>query len=88
MANPGDVTRSTTAQAQNKPKIEVEGLTAEYSTGCTPTGEWFALGTIVREGGAKATPAWVVVGTGATMDEAVQNLTSEMEVKASGYARL
>lgn len=68
--------------------IKAAGLAAEYSTGCTPTGEWFALGTILREGTLTSMPAWVVVGTGTTRDEAVSNLATEISAQAHGSARI
>lgn len=86
MADQGGVRFDTTVPHPTKPTIEVEGLTAQYSTGCTPTGEWFALGTIARNGKLKTTPAWVVVGTGTTKEEAVQSLTSEVRLQAVNHA--
>jgi hypothetical protein len=68
------------------PVIETDGLVAEYSTGCTPTGEWFALGTIVSERGTRTMPAWVVVGTGTSMEEAVDSLA--LEVRSQAQAML
>ena len=82
MANQGRATVSESAQDRSVNVIEAAGLVAEYSTGCTPTGEWFALGTIVREAGARAMPAWVVVGTGTSVEEAVQGLAAEIETQA------
>jgi hypothetical protein len=70
------------------PSIEVSGWKAEYSTGRTPTGEWFALGTITHSGEKRAMPAWVVVGTGTTVDEAVSNLTLEVRSQAENSSRL
>ena len=82
MANQGGVTVSGSARERRVRMIESAGLTAEYSTGCTPTGEWFALGTIVREVGTTSMPAWVVVGTGASVEDAIQNLTNEIGTQA------
>lgn len=82
MENQGGVTVSGSAQGRSVRLIESAGLTAEYSTGCTPTGEWFALGTIVRDVGAISMPAWVVVGTGASVEDAIQNLTYEIGTQA------
>lgn len=82
MTDRSGVTISDAGTERKVPFIEADGLTAEYSTGCTPTGEWFALGTITRRGDERVTPAWVVVGTGSTADEAVNSLTSEIQVRA------
>ena len=87
MADQERVSVSNTMRDVRPNIIETEGLTARYSTGCTTTGEWFALGTIVREGALKTMPAWVVVGTGGTVDEAVQNLTAEVGAQARNVAR-
>lgn len=76
------VTVSESAQDRTPGIIETAGLRAEYSTGCTPTGEWFALGTIVRNVGTMSMPAWVLVGTGVTVDEAVQSLTNAIGSQA------
>lgn len=75
-------TISQADQTRKVPVIQTDGLTAEYSTGCTPTGEWFALGTISRAGTARTMPAWVVVGTGASAEEAVNSLTLEIRAQA------
>lgn len=83
MTDHAGVTTSQTTRDRRPPVIETSGLTAEYSTGCTPTGEWFALGTIQRTGHGTSMPAWVVVGTGATVDEAVTSLTHEIRAQAS-----
>jgi hypothetical protein len=86
MTNHGGVLISDTAQDRPANVIEADGLTATYSTGCTPSGEWFALGTIARDAGVRTTPAWVVVGTGASSDEAVRSLTAEIRAQARSTA--
>ena len=83
MTDRAGVTISAAGRDNRVPIIEAEGLIAEYSTGCTPTGEWFALGTITRNGEQRVAPAWVVVGTGSTADEAVDSLMHEIEIRAS-----
>jgi len=88
MAQERSVRLTNSVPDQRAMVIEAEGLIAEYSTGCTPTGEWFALGTIVQNGGVRTTPAWVVVGTGATADEAVHNLTVEVRGQARASLRI
>lgn len=82
MTDRAGVTISDAARDRQVPFIQADGLTAEYSTGCTPTGEWFALGTITRAGDQRVVPAWVVVGTGSSADEAVSNLTDEIQARA------
>lgn len=82
MSNQGRVTISESTQERTTRVIETAGLSAEYSTGCTPTGEWFALGTIVRSSGSISTPAWVVVGTGTSVEQAIESLTEEIGVQA------
>lgn len=64
------------------PRIEIDGVVAAYSTGRTANGSWFALGTIAEYGDARIEPALVVVGTGATQDEAVSSLTVEARERA------
>lgn len=88
MSNQVGVTISDATVKRQAPVIEADGLKAEYSTGCTPTGEWFALGTITHDGEKRAMPAWVVVGTGATIDEAVISLTQEVRAQARSSVRL
>ena len=82
MADQVGVTISQADQTREVPVIHTDGLTAEYSTGCTPTGEWFALGTITRQGTARTMPAWVVVGTGDSAEAAVSNLTLQVQAQA------
>lgn len=82
MTNQGSVTVSGSAQDRTPAIIETAGLRAEYSTGCTPTGEWFALGTIVCNIGTISIPAWVLVGTGANAAEAIQSLTTAIGLQA------
>lgn len=82
MTDQAGVTISDAATERTIPYIEADGLTAEYSTGCTPTGEWFALGTITRNGGRRVGPASVIVGTGSSADEAVSSLTLEIRARA------
>lgn len=88
MTDRSGVTISDAVTEHKVPFIEANGLTAEYSTGCTPTGEWFALGTITRNGDQRVTPAWVVVGTGSSADEAVDSLTHEIQARARTAARI
>jgi hypothetical protein len=82
MTDQGSFAISNDPADRRVPVIEADGLVAEYSTGRTPTGEWFALGTIVRDRGMRTMPAWVVVGTGESMEEALESLTLEIRSQA------
>jgi hypothetical protein len=82
MTDQGSFAISEDVNDRRAPVIEANGLVAEYSTGRTPTGEWFALGTIVRERGVRTMPAWVVAGTGASKEEALNSLKLEIRSQA------
>lgn len=62
--------------------LRTKGLLAEYSTGRSPSGEWFALGTVRSELPGRDQPAWMLVGTGETADDAVSTLQRQMESEA------
>lgn len=64
--------------AKDKGRIQVADLSAEYSTGQRPDGEWFALGTVRADGVRFDGFPWIVVGTGASRDEAVAQLTEKV----------
>ena len=82
MLDQGSLAISNDADNRRAPVIEANGLVAEYSTGTTPTGEWFALGTIVHDRGVRTMPAWVVVGTGTSKEEALNSLKLEIGSQA------
>jgi hypothetical protein len=62
--------------------LRTRGLFAEYSTGQSPSGEWFALGTVRSELPGRDQPAWMLVGTGKSADDAVTTLLHQMEHEA------
>jgi hypothetical protein len=65
--------------------LRTNGLLAEYSTAQAPSGEWFALGSVRPEDGSRRQPAWMLVGTGNTVEDAVSRLLTEMERAARRY---
>lgn len=71
--------RSPEVGAKDKGRIQVADLSAEYSTGQRPDGEWFALGTVRADGVRFDEFPWIVVGTGASRDDAVAQLTEKIE---------
>jgi hypothetical protein len=62
--------------------LRTKGLFAEYSTVQSPSGEWFALGTVRSEMPGRDQPAWMLVGTGESADAAVSTLLTQMEIEA------
>jgi hypothetical protein len=68
--------------------IKTSGLLAEYTTGKTVAGEWFALGSVRTDGPhVDRQPAWLIVGTGKSADDAVSRLLTELEHEAQRYFR-
>jgi hypothetical protein len=65
--------------------LRTHGLLAEYSTGQAPSGEWFALGSVRVEDESRRQPAWMLVGTGNTVEDAVSRLLTEMEDAARRF---
>ena len=63
--------------------LRTRGLLAEYTTGQAPSGEWFALGTVRSEIAIPSPPAWILVGTGPSAEDAVGGLMAELETEAS-----
>jgi hypothetical protein len=66
--------------------LRTAGLLAEYTTGQAPSGEWFALGSVRREQTLPGQPAWILVGTGSSSDDAVGGLLLELETEARRIA--
>lgn len=62
--------------------IRTSGLLAEYTTGQAPSGEWFALGSVRVEIETRRHPAWMIVGTGETVEDAVSGLLTQLEREA------
>ncbi len=67
--------------------LRTRGLLAEYTTGRAPSGEWFALGSVRGEPPVSAPPAWILVGTGPSAEDAVGGLLIELETKARRIVR-
>jgi hypothetical protein len=63
--------------------LRAEALFVEYSTGQTPSGEWFALGTVRGDAPLQAPPAWMLVGTGASIEDAIDGLRAQLELESS-----
>jgi len=64
------------------PVLRTRGLLAEYTTGQAPSGEWFALGTVRSEIPLNSPPAWILVGTGQSVEDAIGGLLMELESEA------
>jgi hypothetical protein len=64
-------------------QIRSHGLTAEYSVGQTVAGRWFAIGSVRCLSTSLNHPAWVIVGTGTTADDAI----AALQVQLDGEAR-
>jgi hypothetical protein len=69
-------------ERKEAPVIRTSGLLAEYSLGQTPTGEWFALGSVRSETAALSQPAWMLVGTGASAEDAIAGLHGQLVSEA------
>lgn len=89
-----DVNRVERSQGQGRPddvirqaqRIQVADLSAEYSTGQRPDGQWFALGTVRAPGERFDEFPWVVVGTGSNPDDAVAQLIEKITNAAQATA--
>lgn len=73
------------ASSEQSQTLRSGRLTAEYSTGRTPTGDYFALGTIRGDEDAPLRPAWVIIGTGLSEEDAIRHLTRELEHQAQRF---
>jgi hypothetical protein len=62
--------------------LRTRGLWAEYTTGQSPSGEWFALGTIRSDLALPVPPARILVGAGRSAEDAVGGLLVQMETEA------
>jgi hypothetical protein len=62
--------------------LRTRGLLAEYTTGQAPSGEWFALGSVRSELPLTSPPAWILVGTGRSVEDAVSGLLTQLETEA------
>jgi hypothetical protein len=66
-------------ERQSAPVLQIGTLTAEYSAGMTPAGEWFALGSLYIDDVSNQIPATILVGTGRSPESAVDSLRAELE---------
>jgi hypothetical protein len=86
-----DIDQSPSQEAKPLPEVRIiktSGLLAEYTTGKTVAGEWFALGSVRAETPLDARqPAWLIVGTGESAEDAVSRLLTELELEARRYFR-
>ncbi|MGE3845148.1 MAG: hypothetical protein AB7I50_26610 [Vicinamibacterales bacterium] len=69
-------------QLHNARTLRSKGLLAEYTTGQAPSGEWFALGSVRSELPLTSPPAWILVGTGRSVEDAVSGLLTQLETEA------
>ncbi len=69
-------------ELRNARILRTRGLLAEYTTGQAPSGEWFALGSVRSELPLQQPPAWILVGTGLSAEDAVGGLLIELETEA------
>ena len=73
---------------ENAKVIKTSGLLAEYTTGRSISGEWFALGSVREEIALDGRqPAWLIVGTGRSPEDAVSRLLTELEHEAQRHFR-
>lgn len=78
---------SGATELRNARILRTRGLLAEYSTGQAPSGEWFALGSVRSEVPLMGPPAWILVGTGPSAEDAVGGLMRELETEAGRIVR-
>lgn len=62
--------------------VRIGSVSAEYSTGRRPSGEWFALATLDAPTAAGFGPVRLTVATAASPEEAVQRLTQRIKLEA------
>ena len=74
-------------ELRNARILRTRGLLAEYTTGQAPSGEWFALGSVRSETPLITPPAWILVGTGRSAEDAVGGLMLELESEARRIIR-
>ena len=59
--------------------VQIGPVSAEYSTGQRPSGEWFALATLETPAAAGIGPARLTVATAASPEEALLRLTQRIQ---------
>ncbi len=69
-------------ETADAPVVRSLGLMAEYSIGQAETGEWFAIGSVRSISAARYHPAWVIVGTGSSANDAVAALQLQLDGEA------
>ena len=74
-------------ELRNARILRTRGLQAEYTTGQAPSGEWFALGSVRSDVSLITPPAWILVGTGSSAEDAVGGLMIELETEARRIVR-
>ena len=82
MTDNARTSESGATELRNARILRTHGLLAEYTTGQAPSGEWFALGSVRSEIALTSPPAWILVGTGRSVDDAVGGLMIELETEA------
>ena len=73
----------TSATGRAIPQLSVGPLWAEYSIARSQvTGDWVAVGTIHSLQPIATPPAWILVGLGDSVPDAVEDLRRQMERQA------
>jgi hypothetical protein len=62
--------------------VQIGSLSAEYSTGQRPSGEWFALATLNAPEATSVWPVRLTIATAASPEEAVQRLRQRIAAEA------
>lgn len=87
MTDNAQSSESGAMELRNARILRTRGLLAEYTTGQAPSGEWFALGSVRSELSLPNPPAWILVGTGGSVEDAVGGLLIELETEARRFSR-
>ena len=82
MTDNAKMSEAGATELRNARILRTEGLLAEYTTGQAPSGEWFALGSVRSEVPLLSPPAWILVGTGRSAEDAVGGLMIELQTEA------
>jgi hypothetical protein len=62
-----------------QPILREGALSAEYSiVRSSATGDWVAVGSVREDDKPKLSPAWLLVGTGRSEDEAIEDLRQRL----------
>jgi hypothetical protein len=62
--------------------VQIGSVSAEYSTGQRPSGEWFALATLDAPWKSAIGPVRLTIATADSPEEAIQRLTQRIEREA------